>query len=360
MPCLGPNIPPVPPTSDWRVGLCVTSGCTDMPKDILIYSESTLQEQLDARCTAILTEQMKIDTNPPSLLYNLPSIILPRALASIVLPAFSTAQMSPASHSSAHISAEAPNTSVCGSISPLSTNAIATQEDATLWLPLLQKYVTGATSDALKELLAQKNKIYVFFAVPNYSSFSYLQLEASSSVVATMESARNSSIDSSPIVNPEPVSSWSSVIDYSPSAVTTDDISVKTGQADVLHPLPSRSVSSEASFSSPQRTFMKTGILERLEDEEEKGSEEMLDSRVKFDSSVTTRPPKPPMPTRKSKTKVDIDKLRAVLTSEGEEGAPGANAVAQEEEAPPALASEELQTKTRKRSIFSWKSSKSK
>lgn len=328
-----------------------------MPKDILIYGESTLDAQLNARCSAILTDHMKIDTNPPSLLYNLPSIILPRALASIVLPAFLSVAtpLSPTSPASTDHSTEAQNssTALASPTSPMATYAIEAQEDASHWLPLLQSYVGGATADALKELLAQKHRIYVFFAVPNYSSFSYLHLEPSSSIESTIQSTRSRSLDASPPLGQDPVSSWSSVINFPSHSVTTDDLPMKNEPADSFLPLPasnptqSRSVSSDACIPSPTRTFMKTGNLEGPDDDDVGiGSDDGSD-RITLGASVTTRPPKP---TRKSKPKVDIDHLRAVLTSEGDANGP--------DDLSPASASDEGKAKSKKRGLFSWKSSK--
>eukprot|EP00602_Paraphysomonas_sp_CaronLab_P012907 CAMPEP_0185039814 /NCGR_PEP_ID=MMETSP1103-20130426/37115_1 /TAXON_ID=36769 /ORGANISM="Paraphysomonas bandaiensis, Strain Caron Lab Isolate" /LENGTH=1342 /DNA_ID=CAMNT_0027578857 /DNA_START=175 /DNA_END=4203 /DNA_ORIENTATION=- len=145
---------------DWRVALCTTTGCMGMPNSIIIFDGADLEIQLHMRCREVLMEKVTIDSSPPSLLYNSPSVTLPRSLSNLVplTPTASEGRGSPVSHGS-----------VSGSTTPV-------QDNPRTWLPQVMKYLTGEKYEALQGLLDQSIRLYVFFAVEDFSSFRYLTL----------------------------------------------------------------------------------------------------------------------------------------------------------------------------------------
>jgi hypothetical protein len=141
---------------DWRVALCITSGCVDMENTICVFDGVSLSHQLDARCRELLSTLAKIDLSPPSLLYSTPSITLPRAL-SCLLPAC--------------IPASAYENSASGS-----TSTLAYLDDVKKWLNVLHDYLSIEQRKNLDKLLSQHNKIYPLFAVQDFSRFKFLKL----------------------------------------------------------------------------------------------------------------------------------------------------------------------------------------
>ena len=301
----GPSLPPIPPTSDWRVGLCITTGCADLSKEVVVFDERQLEEQLDAACMALLAGHVKIDTSPPSLLYNSPSIILPRPLASILLPAL-TASISLSSHST-----NTPADKVDTAPSML--------DDPNAWLPQLLRYFPNSVVASLQELRTQKNKIHVFFSAPNFSSFSFLQLSS----IAPLTTPVLIEERCAPRLNE-----------------SNSDTGAKPSSPIQLQP---RSISTDGAFSSPKSSFTDRGQLDMMKDRK---SDEANDMASRNTFTATVKPPIPP----KSK-KVDISQLRATLTA--------APAESEEAKVSDSIV-EEVSPRHHKRGMFSWKTKKKK
>ena len=71
---------------DWRVALCISSGCTVASNEIVVFDGDNLDAQLDSRCKALLFRQIKIDLSPPTFLNSSnPSITMPLALSTLLL-----------------------------------------------------------------------------------------------------------------------------------------------------------------------------------------------------------------------------------------------------------------------------------
>ena len=71
---------------DWRIALCINSGCTIVANDIVLYSGENLDAQLDSRCKTLLLNLLQIDLNPSKLLGPaMPSITLPLPLSTLLL-----------------------------------------------------------------------------------------------------------------------------------------------------------------------------------------------------------------------------------------------------------------------------------
>jgi hypothetical protein len=149
---------------DWRVALCVTSGYADLSRHIYVYDGRKINEQLDKRSSKILAKKIRVDSSPPSILSNSPSIMLPKSLSSLLLTP--TVPMSVASERTSS-----------GQDHTRNVTSPSNLDDPRVWIPLITKYLQPEAQRAIDQLFTQTNyRIYVFFELPDYNRFKFLQL----------------------------------------------------------------------------------------------------------------------------------------------------------------------------------------
>lgn len=155
--------------SDWRVALCVTSGYSNLPRRIYVYDGVKLNEQLDKRCSRILAKKIRLDSSPPSILINSPSITLPKSLSCLLLASVSFVERT--------------------SGQDLSRNSISPPhlDDPRVWIPLITKYLQPEAQKLIDQIFQTHYRIYVLFDLPDYSHFKLLELADNSDEILNQE-----------------------------------------------------------------------------------------------------------------------------------------------------------------------------
>ena len=117
-----------------------------------------LNEQLDKRSSRILAKTIHLDSSPPSMLINSPSITLPKSLSCLLLANVSFIERT--------------------SGQDLSRNSISPPhlDDPRVWIPLLTKYLQPEAQRLIDQILQTHYRIYVLFDLPDYSHFKFLEL----------------------------------------------------------------------------------------------------------------------------------------------------------------------------------------
>ena len=181
---------------DWRLALCVCTGCTAVSNEIVLFDGDKIDAQLDSRCKALLFRQIKIDLSSPTFLNSAnPSITMPLALSSLLLVSHSKTMRLMPSPLLQTTSPDDPLFWVC-SMEYFLSSALATfskldrtgekhdlpgEESLAVNKQRTVSKAELSIIEKLKSLAKAKKesenvKVHIFFNSPGYNSFRFLKL----------------------------------------------------------------------------------------------------------------------------------------------------------------------------------------